>query len=196
LATQVFEFGIGWFEMRNTDTWRRGNTEERIVPASNDFRQVASKLCEQALEDARNQLHPLLQNTELDRLDHRNEFLGAFKSALERRIARQLAIWHPGVQAVFQYDETRMAHLENWNGTLHLLVKVPRLSSAVKTFGKKLDKSLVNCLRQLNWRRFRKCQSVLDVQQVTPNELRRGLSYGAMFCAVYNTPIKLWPPAA
>ena len=176
--------------------WRRGNTEERIVPAPNDFRQVASTLCEKALEDARSRLHPLLQNNELDRLDQRDVFLRAFKSALERRIARQLAIWHPGVQAVFKYDETQMSHLENWNGVIHLLVKVPRLSSTVKAFGKKLDKSLVNCLRQLNWRRFRTCQSILNVQQVTPNELRHGISYGAMFCAVYNTPIKVWPPAA
>ena len=182
--------------MRHIDTWRRGNIEERIVPAPNDFWQVVNTLCEKALEDARSQLHPLLQSMELDRLDQRNEFLDAFKSALERRIARQLAIWHPGIQAVFRYDETRMTHKEDWNGKIQLLVKVPRLSSAINAFGKKLDKSLANYMRQLNWRRFRTLQSVLNVQQVTPNELRHGIGYGAMFYAVYTTPIKVWPRAA
>jgi hypothetical protein len=67
------------------------------------------------------------------------------------------------------------------------------LSKKVKLLGEMLDKSLVDHLGQLGWSRFQKCPSVLEVQQVTPNEVRRGVSYGAMFYAVYTVPVKVWP---
>ena len=126
--------------------------------------------CEKALNDAKAQLYPLLRNTELDRLGQRSEFLQAFKSALEQRIARKLAVWQPGVQAVFKYDETWTENMEKWDGSIHLLVKVPRLSNAVKVLGRKLDGGLVKCLKRLGWQRFRMLQSILEVQQVTPTE--------------------------
>ncbi|HLO32134.1 MAG TPA: hypothetical protein VK249_23500 [Anaerolineales bacterium] len=166
---------------------------ERVILDPGDLRNAANNLCEKALDDAKSQLHPLLQNIELDRLDQRGEFLQAFKSALEQRIARRLALWQPGIQAVFKYEETRTENMENWDGSIHLLVKVPRLSSAVKALGRRLDKSLVRYLKQLGWKRFRSRQSILEVQQVTPNELRHAIGYGALFCAVYTAPVKVWP---
>lgn len=161
--------------------------------AIRDFRGVAHNLCETALHDAKSQLHPLLQTNELDRLSQRVEFLQAFKSALERRLARKIAAWQPGVQAVFRFDETRTDTIETWDGSIHLLVKVPQLSNALKAFGKRLDTSLLKSLQQFGWQRFQNRQSILDIQQVTPNELRHGIGYGAMFLAVYTAPVKVWP---
>jgi hypothetical protein len=59
--------------------------------------------------------------------------------------------------------------------------------------GKVLDDALVNSLHRLGLPRFRGCQSVLDVQQITSSELRQGIGYGAMFSAVYTAPVKIWP---
>ena len=189
----TFESNAGRFEMRNVDGWRHAKIAEPILTVPKDFERIASQLCEKALMDAKSQLHPLLQNMGLDRLDKRGEFIGSFKAALERRIARKLAVWQPGVQAVFTYDETRIENLQDWDGSIHLLVKVPRLSGMLKALAAKLDKSLVTCLNRMGWQRSRTCQSILDVQQVTPNELRHGISYGAMFFAVHTAPVKVWP---
>ena len=161
--------------------------------ASKDLEQVATELCEKALEDAKCQLHPLLQNGELGRLVQRVEFIWAFKRALEQSIARKLAVWEPGVEAVFQFEETRTENWQTWDGSIHLLVKVPRLSDTLKSLGRKLDRSLVRYFRQLGWERFQERQSILDVQQVTSRELRYGIGYGAMFSAVYTVPVKVWP---
>lgn len=179
--------------MSAVNNLRRDGPMEQVLPDTGDFGEVASDLCEKALNDAKSQLHPLLQNTGLARLSQRAEFLQAFKSALEQGIARSLATWQPSVQAVFKYDETPTENLENGDGFIHLLVKVPHLSDAVKRLGKLLDGSLVKYLKQSGLPRFRKCQSVLDVQQVTLNELRHAVGYGAMFCAVYSAPLKVWP---
>lgn len=172
---------------------RQKRSMQPVVSETGNFGNVANDLCEMALKDAKAQLHPLLQNSELSRLSQRTEFLQAFKSALEKRLARLLAAWQPSVQAVFAYEATRPHSLETWDGSVHLLVKVPRLSDKVKTLGKQLDCGLVAYFSQLGWQRFKTCQSILEVQQVTPNELRHHVGYGGMFCAVYTAPVKVWP---
>ena len=179
--------------MSDGNRWRLEKSVEGVIPAPKEFGIVANDLCEKSLNDAKAQLHPLLWDAALDRLDQRDEFLQAFKSALEKRIARKLAVWQPGIQAVFKFDETPLENTGTWDGSIHLLVKVPRLSDAVKALEKKLDQGLVKYLKQLGWSRFHKRQSILEVQQVTPNELRHGVSYGAMFYAVYTAPVKVWP---
>lgn len=178
---------------RIKDTSQSETSEQTAFPASNDWADVANHICESALKDAKEQLHPLLRETELDRLNQRDEFVQAFKLALEQRIARRLAVLQPAVQAVFMFDRTRMNTITHWDGSIHLLVKVPRLSNTLKALGKKLDISLVRYFRKLGWSRFHARQSILEVQQVTPHELRHGVSYGAMFSAAYSAPIKVWP---
>jgi hypothetical protein len=163
------------------------------VPPTKEFDQVANDLCQSALNEAKSQLHPLLQNIELDRLDQRREFLQAFKSALEQQIARKLAAWHPAIHVIFSYDATPTKNAEDWDGSIHLLAKVPRLSKQLKALSNKLDNGLVKCLKRLNWPRFDKCQSILEVQQVTLNELSHGTGYAAMFFAVYTVPVQVWP---
>lgn len=179
--------------MNDVKNWRGENSEERITPLTSDFEPAANELCEKALNEAKGQLHPLLWSAEVRQLDQRNDFLQAFKCALEKRIARTLAAWQPGVQAVFQFDETRTEDIQNWDGSIHLLVKVPRLSNTIKALGKMLDRSLVRYLAQMSWSRFQDLPSILEVQQVTPHELRHGVGYGAMFCAAYTAPVKVWP---
>lgn len=169
------------------------NRHQKQSIQDNVLEQTANNLCEKALNDAKNQLHPLLQNVELDRLDQRNEFTNAFKRALEREIARKLATWQPGVQAVFRFDKTWTENMKSWDGSIHLLVLISNLSNRLKEWSETLDQNLMNTLKQLGWSRFHGSQSILEVQQVTPNEIRHGVSYGAMFSAVYSVPVKVWP---
>ena len=169
------------------------NQRQKFSIQDSDFDQAASDLCEKALNEAKGQLHPLLHNIEIDCLDKRGEFTQAFKGALEQRIARKLAAWQPGIQAVFKFDETRTENSKRWDGSIHLLVMVSKLSNKVKVLGELLDRYLVKYLKQLGWSRFQMSQSILEIQQVTPNEVRRGISYGAMFHAVYTVPVKVWP---
>ena len=180
--------------MSDIGSERRDESAEVALPAANVLGQAAEEICEKALDDAKAHLHPLLRNAEVKRLRKRKEFVQAFKLGLERRIAQKLAAWQPGVQAVFKFDEAWMENRASWDGSIHLLVKVPRISDAIRALGEKLDRSLTRHLQQLGWSRFRQRQSVLEVQQVTANELRHGVSYGAMFYAVYSVPVKIWPP--
>jgi hypothetical protein len=172
--------------------WRE-ERQESTVPLPKDLGLAVDRLCEHALEDAKAQLHPLLRSGELHRLWQRKEFVDAFKAALERRIAQRLAVWQPDVQAVFQFEESWVESRKSWDGSIHLLVKVPKLSNAIRVMGRVLDRSLVKALQHLGWERFQKRQTVLEVHQVTTDELRHGVSFGAMFYAVHSVPVKVWP---
>ena len=172
--------------------WNESAKMDAIVPK--DFDVTAIELCEKALSDAKAGLHPLLRNAELNRLEKRSEFLQAFRLALEFRIARQLAAWQRGrIQAVFRFDETRRRPGSLWDGSIHLLARVSRLSNTIKALSRKLDQSLLKRLQELGWSHFQERQSMLEIQQVIPREIRRGLSYGAMFYAVYTAPVRIWP---
>ena len=169
------------------------NGAKPVLTDRRDYAAIAKELLEKALDDAKSQLHPLLHNVELHRLVHRKEFLENFRSALERGIARKLAVWQPGVQAVFRYDEAGVQNAESWDGSIHLLVKIPRLSDTIRTLGQNLDRHLVKYLGQMARQQLPTGRSILEVHQVTPRELRHGIGYGAMFFAVYTAPVKIWP---
>jgi hypothetical protein len=176
----------------DVNNYRLYKSVENNAPKDLDL--VVHELCEKALNDAKEQLHPLLRNVELNRLEKRSEFLQAFRLALEHRVARQLAAWqHGGIQAVFRFDETRRKPGSRWDGSIHLLAKVSRLSNTIKTLSRKLDQSLLKRLQELGWSCFQERQSILEIQQATPKEIRRGLGYGAMFYAVYTVPLRIWP---
>jgi len=117
--------------MKDLNTWEWHNSIDHSRSIAHDVLQAANDIGEKTLNDAKRQLYPLLRNVELSQFDHRGEFLQAFKSAVEKRSAGKLAAWLPDVQAIFQFDETRVANMECWDGSSHLLVKVPRLSNVV-----------------------------------------------------------------
>ncbi len=171
----------------------REESIRHVAFAPKDFREATKEICEEALTDARTQLHPLLWNVEPARLEQRDQFVGAFKLALEQGIARQLASLQTDVQAIYQFDEHRIETPESWNGSLHFLVSVARPWSGMQALSRALDTNLVKSLKRLNWSRFRTRQFILEIQQATPDEIRRGLGYGAMFHAVYTKPVMVWP---
>src|SRR5215211_1291297 len=153
METFSYKIQLGWLEMNEIRHWHREEPVVVTLPGTQDFGQVANDICEKALSDAREQLHPLMRNTELTHLRKRTEFVEAFKRALEQRIAQRLVAWQPGILAVFQFDDSWAANHASWDGSIHLLVKVHRLSDVIKTLGRKLDRSLTTCLKRLGWSR-------------------------------------------
>ena len=168
---------------------------ESLIKNQSEFRQVSKELCEKALIDAKNQLHPLLQQVDLEKLGQRREFVQAFKEALERAVAERIVLWLPCVKVVYKFDPPRGSGTEDWDNTIHLLLLVPRLLPSINELGLKLDSEMLQQLQSLSWTRFQHSISVVEIQQVTPNEIRRGIRYGAMFFSLYAAPVQVWPPS-
>jgi hypothetical protein len=157
------------------------------------FRQAAEEFCEKALIDAKTQLHPLLQQADLERLDQRREFVEAFKHALERVIAERIVLWLPNVKKVYTFDPPRGRSTECWDNTIHLLILVPQLLPSINELGAMLDYEMLERLKRFYWSRFQDSKSVIEIQQVTPYEIRHGVCYGAMFYSFYTAPSQVWP---
>ena len=179
--------------MRKTNTYCEQDVLENVITNPNGLKQAARDLCEKALTDAKIQLHPLLQQVELERLDQRCEFLQAFKHALEKELARKIVRWQPCVQAVYKFDAARGGRMECWDNTIHLLVLVPQLFHAINELGEKLDCDILKQFKRLSWTRFQNSKSIIEIQQVTPDEIRHRVSYGAMFLSLYAAPAQVWP---
>jgi len=164
-----------------------------LLKNSYEFRQMSNDLSDSALRNARERLHPLLHRVDLEKLGHRHDFLEAFKCSLEREIAQKIVLWLPCVKAVYRFDSSRRSITEEWDNTIHLLVLVPRLMPPIKELGPLLDGEILNGLKHLGWSRFQDSKSIIEIQQVTPEEMRHGVCYGAMFSSVYTAPSQIWP---
>lgn len=178
----------------NKNSWYyKPEVIENLPRNANEFRRISDELSDHAQRDAKEQLHPLLQRVDLEKLSQRHEFLEAFKCSLEREIAQKIALWLPCVKVVYSFDSSRRKSTDDWDNTIHLLVLVPRLIPSIKELGAKLDIELLKSLKRLSWSRFQDSKFVVEIQQVTPEEMRHGVCYGAMFFSVYTAPSQVWP---
>lgn len=157
------------------------------------FSDLCKQLCEKALTDAKNQLHPLLRQVELERLGQRKIFVDAFKCALETEITRRVILLLPCVQAVYRFDTQRGSNAYDWDNKIHLLLLVPQLMASIKDLNSKLDTQMLRQLQRPDWKRFWSSTTFVEVQQVTRDEVRHGVCYGAMFASYYAGPLQIWP---
>lgn len=167
---------------------------ESLIQNPYAFKQTSEELCEKALIDAKTQLHPLLRQVEMEKLGQRREFVEAFKHALEKVVAERIALWLPCVKLVYKFDPPRGTSAERWDNMIHLLLLVPRILPGINEFGAKLDSEMLKRLKSLHWSRFQDSKSIIEIQQVTRNEIRHGVCYGAMFYSFYTAPSQVWPP--
>lgn len=179
--------------MNKNSSFCKQEVIEGLLKNSYEFRQMSNELSDNALRNARERLHPLLQRDDLEKLGHRHEFLEAFKCSLEREIAQKIVLWLPCVKVVYRFDASRKSSTEEWDNTIHLLVLVPRLMTPIKELGALLDLEILNELKRLGWSRFKDSKSMIEIQQVTPEEMRHGVCYGAMFSSAYTAPSQIWP---
>jgi hypothetical protein len=179
--------------MNDPETGTIKELAESELIAGRCFEQAAEEIVDRALKDAKIRLHPLLRNLHMDALERRAEFVRALKRAIAYGIAEKIAAWEVDIDAIYQFEESWMENRTSWDGSIHLLAKVSRLSNGLGRLGDALDKSLLPLLRCSGWSCFRHRRSILELQQVTKNELRHCISYGAMFSAVYSVPVQIWP---
>lgn len=180
------------FKIRESNSYEQKVIED-LIKNPYAVQQGSDELCETALINAKAQLHPLLQQVDLEKLGLRREFVQAFKHELEKAVATRIVHWLPCVKVVYKFDASRGSSTEGWDNTIHLLILVPRILPSINDLGLKLDNEILKRLKKLGWSRFQDSKSVIEIQQVTSSEIRHGVCYGAMFYSFYTTPSKVWP---
>jgi hypothetical protein len=161
------------------------------------LQELVETLNEDAVAQARQKLLPPQRGADLRSLLETPAFLDAFKYGIASGVAKALSENDKSVQAVYVYDPSTNPDSESgvdlpMSATVHLLVRVVRLSAALEAFIATLNRALTAELRNLPSDRFARLESVLDVNLVTEQQVRLGAGYAVLLSSVFAPAIKLW----
>ena len=164
------------------------------VPALDE---VAETIRDNALASARVKLWEPERSADLAALLCRADFLDYFKYGLASGVARTLAASDPNVQAVYVYDPSTNADSDSGedmpqDATVHLLLRVTQSSAALEAYIVALDRALAASLIALPSPRFAQRESILDVNSVSDDDVRRGVNYAGLLAGVFAPPLNIW----
>jgi len=162
--------------------------------------EVVETIRDDALAQARRKLDALWQGRDLSTLLRRHDFFDYFKYGLASSVAKVLAANDDSVQAVYAYDPSINQESEvdddlPQDAGVHLLVLVTTPSPALSAFVAALDRALTASLKDLPSPRWSQRVSVLDVNLVTEEDVRRGANYAGLLSGVFAPPLRIWQRA-
>jgi len=162
--------------------------------------EVAETIRDDALASARVKLWAPERGSELARLLARPDFLDYFKYGLALGVSNALSAGDQKVRAIYVYDPSSNADSEAGEEmpqdvTVHMLVWVDAPSAALEAFIGAVDRALTASLKQLPSPRFAQRGSILDVNLVTDDDIRRGVNYAGLLSGVFALPLKVWSRA-
>ncbi len=159
--------------------------------------EVAETIRDDALAQAREKMGALQRRADLAGLLARLDFLDYFKHGLASGVANVLAANDQNVQAVYVYDPALDAGSEAGEDPprdtgVHLLVRVITPSAALAALIASLDQALAASLKDLPASGFRQRESVLDVNIISDDDMRRGVNYAGLLKGLFAPPLPVW----
>jgi hypothetical protein len=145
---------------------------------------IADGARDQAIEHVRRLGPETWRQEGISRLTHEPGFLSPFTLGLAAQAARVLGASEPRVLAAFTYDLS--------DHVIHLLVLVDEFSSGLEDFVREFDQALTHSIDALRMPDCFECTSVLDVHQVTPQDVRLGIGMAGLLSSVANAPLRVW----
>jgi len=159
--------------------------------------EVAETIRDDALAQARKKIGALRRGANLAGLLERPDFLDYFKYGLASGVANVLAANDQNVQAVYVYDPALDAGSEAGEDPprdvgVHLLVWVTTPSAALEALIASLDRALAASLKDLPAPGFRQRESILDVNLLSDDDMRRGVNYAGLLKGLFAPPLPVW----
>lgn len=162
--------------------------------------EVAETMRDDAIAQAIAKLNSRAHHLDLANLLGRPDFLDYFKHGLASGAANVLAASDQNVQAVYVYDPALDAGSEAGEDPprdtgVHLLVRVTTSSAALMALIASLDRALAASLKDLPAPGFRQRESVLDVNLLSDDGMRRGVNDAGGLSGVFAPPLRIWQRA-
>jgi hypothetical protein len=162
--------------------------------------EVAETIRDDALAQAHHKVGGFQRGADLASLLEHPAFLDYFKHGLATGAANVLAANDQNVQAVYSYDPACDAGSEAGedpprDAGVHLLVWVTTPSAALEALIVSLDQALAASLKDLPAPGFRQRESVLDVNLISDDDIRRGVNYAGLLKGLFAPPLQVWQRA-
>ena len=159
--------------------------------------EVAETMRDDAIAQAIAKLSSRAHHLDLANLLGRPDFLDYFKHGLASSAANVLAAHDWNVQAVYAYDAALDAGSEAGEDPprdtgVHLLVRVITPSAGLEALIASLDQALTASLKDLPAPGFRQRESVLDINLVSDDDMRRGVNYAGLLKGLFAPPLQVW----
>ncbi len=154
------------------------------VFAPTHFSEVVETIVEQAIDLVREHVAAFKGAAHIETLVRRPDFAGPFRCALAIELAKVIGADNPDVRTVFAYDLSRP--------NLHLLAVVSRPTRGLSAYIGALDEALCDRMTDLHVLDCAARQGVLDIQFITPQEVRLGIGYTGLLSAVQTAPVRVW----
>lgn len=156
--------------------------EQALAPTH--FSEVVETILEKALDLVRANVPAFKGAAHLETMIQRPDFAGPFRCALAIELAKVIGADNPDVRTVFAYDLS----LPN----LHLIALVSRPTYGHSDYIHALDQALCERMRELRLPDCSARAGMLDVQFVTPQDVRLGIGTTGLLSAVRTAPVRVW----
>jgi len=160
---------------------------EQIVEhayAPTHFSEVVETILERAFDMVRAHVPALKGTANLETMAKRPDFAGPFRCALAIELAKVIGADNPDVRTVFAYDLAEP--------NLHLVALVSRPTFGHSAYIHALDQALCDRMKDLRVPDCSARTGLLDVQFVTPQDVRLGIGVSGLLSTVRTAPVRVW----
>lgn len=121
-----------------------------------------------------------------------------FRYSIALQLAQYLTKLDKNVVSVFTYsfgdaEEEGEDRNISLSAPINLILHVRRKTAALRSIVAYLDQQLLDGYKQLVAPEGEKIASILDVQMVDDEDIRRGIGFGVLLRSSYSKPVRLWP---
>lgn len=121
-----------------------------------------------------------------------------FRHSIARQVARYLTNLDETVVSVYTHsfgdaEEEGEGRTVRISTPINIILHVRRKTAALSSIVAYLDHQLLESYKQLVSPRGEKIASILDIQMVDDEDIRRGTGFGVVLRSTYSKPVRLWP---
>jgi len=176
-------------------------TESKLSPQINqavELAEVAEKIRDDALVSAKSKLPPILQGQNLEELFQDTYFFCYFKHGLVESVCQTLCDYDEKIMESYCFDPNANPDCQSGeeilvDGTLNIILVVESKTAGLDALTASLNRSLTQALKELPIPMLKSYDSILNIIQVTQDDVENRKGYAALISSIYVKALKVWP---
>jgi hypothetical protein len=163
-----------------------------------ELAEVAEKIRDNALDFAKMKLPPVKRDQNLEELFQQRNFTCDFKHGLVEGVCETIGEYDGKVLESYCFDPDANPDCQSGDeipldGTINIILVVESKTAGLDALITSLDRGLTQALKELPIPSLVSYDSVLNIIQVTQNDVEKRKGYAALLSSLYVRALKVWP---